>query len=150
MVGQVRCASCSEKDAAEYAILKVTPGYKKRKAESDRRVREKRRNAGLCVRCGQRPAQEGRVVCLECKIANARIQKKRNNEIPRHERPNYGLCYVCGELVKPGFRLCEKHYAQLTTMRASFSASPTEKMLEDRARKRRATMLAFQEGRCEY
>jgi len=59
-------------------------------AESQRRIRRKRRAAGLCVRCDQ-PAKDS--LCSACKRNNT----YHNKHLAYHARRAAGVCVRCGE-----------------------------------------------------
>ena len=60
--GHVACANCARKEAARQR--RADPDGAKRR-ERNRRLRDARRAAGLCVQCG-RPAEAGRARCARC------------------------------------------------------------------------------------
>jgi len=67
----------------------------------------------------------GYAKCVECLIANRRKKDPRhNNDISRGERPAYGMCYICGESVKPDFKVCQKHYEHMVRIATENSQSP--------------------------
>ena len=124
----VCCFDCIEKKQ-EYDRMR----YKKQ-LESDHKHREKknarwaelcrqRREQGLCQRCGKRPAANNRVHCAMCLAKVRRYYNNTRTDIPRSERPSYGLCYICGDEVFEGYGLCEKHYTQYAKRMAKLPRS---------------------------
>ena len=86
----------------------------------------KLKNSGICVSCGRRKALNGNVFCLDCKV---RKKKKRmeNHSIYRHERPDYGLCFICGRPVYENHRTCKDCYEKRKAQAAlNFKKSKVE------------------------
>jgi len=120
--GKVRCVNCLDEnnyssltyiermksnDPERYAELIVT------KTDRRREMRKQREHQGLCTLCGKREAKSGRKSCETC-LYKAKVRRRanyikngRDYTIPRHERPAYGQCYICGEHVKQGKSVCE-------------------------------------------
>ena len=67
---------------------------------------------GLCRGCRKRKVAEGKTycpVCLAKKRERGRIyRREKDNAIDRSERPNYGLCYTCGEPLDRKGRICAR------------------------------------------
>ena len=65
--------------------------------------------AGLCTRCGKRRPQADKQICLDCVAITRRERDARKTDtLLRNERPDYGLCYICGESKLEGKRLCAR------------------------------------------
>jgi hypothetical protein len=68
---------------------------------------------GICPRCKQNKLKDGRKKCARCLRIEAdnklHRQALKNTDIPRSERPNYGLCYICGQPIVSGHKTCAKH-----------------------------------------
>lgn len=74
-----------------------------KQAESQKRLRQSRMRAGLCVGCGKVPPDSGVIRCAGCR------KRHSNDNDKRHRlRKQAGLCY-CGQLAVDGFASCEKH-----------------------------------------
>ena len=97
------CPVCSAKKYVDNRRRK-NPEYDKQ-YQHDRKERLK--DAGLCIKCGKRQAENGKSRCRQCNISErARARVYRGNQIPRHERPAYGMCYFCGTKIDSG-KVCE-------------------------------------------
>ena len=73
-------------------------------------LRESRKAQGLCIWCGKPRSKYSSCFCLECRLKNQRKNEKRYREqygVKRVERPDYGLCYICGSPIEYG-RTCER------------------------------------------
>lgn len=109
------CLSCREKVRARKERY-----LEKKKCEIDRKTNERRRRkyqeckqAGICTKCMKNKAEEGYSKCLQCrnKIHDyPSYIKHSRSEIKREERWKHGLCFFCDERIKPGYKVCEKHY----------------------------------------
>lgn len=74
---------------------------------------EKRKNEGICVSCGKRPAKQGKVRCAYCLIKDAKrheVIARENDVLPRELMGKGEYCATCGKPVN-GTKLCEKCYA---------------------------------------
>lgn len=67
----------------------------------------------FCVDCAQQDARTliGKARCFEC-YEKARI-KRSGLEIPRRYRTELGLCSMCMNPVKEGFKVCEECYERV-------------------------------------
>jgi hypothetical protein len=148
MVNNVRCPDCADKlakhDAENYQKLKSNPEYRCKMSDYRRELRQRRRDAGICYVCGKRPVAKGYVRCRDCLTERRQKKDKRyKNDIPRNERPSYGLCYFCGEKAEDGKRTCAKHYNQLATRLAEIRDNPSEATLAQREYLRGLNSLLF-------
>ena len=108
------CSECAEKkragDRRRYAEAKASGAlYGGKSGELRRRngrARSKRRyharrEAGLCVRCGERPPADGSPSCEECRDARNRHERARWDA-----RRATGLCGSCGNPAPDGASRC--------------------------------------------
>lgn len=73
-------------------------------AEYFRERREAFARRGLCVRCGTRPAQQGRRQCFDCSLVKAGYWMARADRLVEA-----GLCARCGKRPhRDGVRTCEE------------------------------------------
>lgn len=85
------------------------------KSISNKRLRDQRREEGICYICGKRQADIGYITCGICrqKEHERRQQRKtKNKTISRDgmkERADNGFCFFCGDLSEKGYRVCNKH-----------------------------------------
>ena len=106
------CPECRAKRANQSAKQREKDREKYNKMCSDIRKRnyKKRKENGLCGRCGKRKADCGSLCSICHAKRNNYLQDKRNflNSIPRVERVSFGLCYICGNKLDRDGRLCSK------------------------------------------
>ena len=75
--GRVRCEVCLVKNAESSARYREkNPEDPERKAERQRERRERLKEAGLCVACGQHKAWNGTVLCMSCGLKDRRRQER--------------------------------------------------------------------------
>jgi len=133
--GKTRCEVCEAKHTETSArrIERMTAEekerYKKRCSETNKSKYYRRKNAGICVQCGKRQAENSKVKCSICLLKERERKREKRNEkngiyISRAEFPSYGICYLCCKNpVLEGKKLCagcyEKHLASLQIARAS-------------------------------
>lgn len=95
----------------------IMKDYKKRnKSKIQKYIKDRREECasnGICTRCQKRSAAIGKKSCKVC-LEKARSKYTRSTkDISRFERSAYGLCYLCGNSSKDGYKLCEKHYEMM-------------------------------------
>ena len=108
------CEACGERgraaERARYARGKAAgdlyggrnpEGRRRMARERNRKRRIERREAGLCVRCGELPPAESSVVCEACREARRAEERKLYAE-----RRAKGLCGRCGGAVFAGASRC--------------------------------------------
>lgn len=81
---------------------------------SGRKIYAESSAKGICTRCNKRKAAEGMKSCKMCAEKNRVYRMIRRGGIPRSERPNYGLCYFCGEKAEEGQKVCIKCHEKIT------------------------------------
>ena len=108
------CEPCLEKrreaDRAKYAAAKAAgkpyggadPAAKRRAGRAKSKRRQKaRKEAGLCIRCGQRPPAEGGTTCAPCREKRQAAERRQYAS-----RRAAGLCTRCGGPVHDGQSRC--------------------------------------------
>lgn len=108
------CKECAAKKAETAAKCrdKNRELYNKNHREYRKVIYRERKDAGICVRCGKRKAREGKAMCPICAKKDAEYHRtryantKHNVDVPRSERPDHGLCYICGAPIESG-KICE-------------------------------------------
>lgn len=77
------------------------------------------KNDGLCRSCRKIKVAEGHTYCSTCLEKHRKrgrtYRRKKDNMIDRSERPNYGLCYTCGEPLDREGRVCMKCAERMIT-----------------------------------
>lgn len=104
--GKVRCEVCLAKNA-EGARRYRAKMQSVSRAEKSRKLRESRKEQGLCIWCGKPRSNYSSVFCPDCRLKNQHKNDARKG-ISRSERPAYGMCYRCGNDILPGEKLCQK------------------------------------------
>lgn len=113
---QTICPECSAKEYANAVKCKERLGrdhYNKVHREWARKRYQESVKNGICYRCGKRPADNGYKSCGICRGKNGdykRIRYQAKVKMPRDKRMEIGLCYFCNNPVKPGYKVCEKHW----------------------------------------
>ena len=115
-----QCLECRTKNSENAMQNRKKNGaehYNEVHREWSRKAYEARKQQGTCTRCGKRPAQSGYCTCGICRSRDAAKRQEReriNGRMSPEERREYralvGLCYFCDNPVKPGYKICEKHY----------------------------------------
>lgn len=82
-----------------------------RQKERQKETRRKRREAGVCMRCGKKPADNGSVLCQECRrsirVYGTHYREKHGGK-KRKEWISKGLCYHCGKERVQGKKVCKE------------------------------------------
>lgn len=113
--GHVYCLECRFKnnERCRKSYYKNIDKIRARKSESDKKLRQKRIDAGLCAVCGKRKPVEGLKYCDVCrKKINARDNQRRDlkREVPVFLYGDGKHCSRCGKPVLEGSKLCPAHY----------------------------------------
>lgn len=100
-----------------YSTNKTLEKRKERKEEYNAYMRDyqkkeynKRKEAGICTRCGKRKAESGNTTCGICRNKERESRLARNGEKNRSDRYLKGICFFCDNPIKHGYKVCEKHY----------------------------------------
>lgn len=107
------CFECSAKGYESSMRSRQKNGaehYNRLHAEWDKKERARRKENGLCLRCGKRKADYGYKTCGICR---EKIRNQKRKQYVSKDREGWiknGLCFFCGEPVKDGYKVCEKHY----------------------------------------
>lgn len=116
-----------------------------RKSTEERRLIMDQRNAahrektryrqehGLCTQCGK-PVVPGKRLCIDHLVKKRRTRDPRwNNEIPRSERPSYGICWLCGKRpILPEKTLCKQCFQSMSDRAKQQARNPTPAQLKAR------------------
>lgn len=111
------CPECRAKYAEAEANRREVGGdeLRKYKNEYEKSLYKRRKEQGLCPKCGKRKPTDGYVICGVCN-AKQRMRKQeiyermKYEKIPIDERYLHGLCRKCDSPVKEGYKVCERHY----------------------------------------
>ena len=106
--GERMCIECRAKEAERSARRRAGENRERiieQKKATYRRRYDRRKEAGVCYKCGRRSTKDGHILCELCRI---KINTGQRLEIPRSERVNLGLCYFCGSELDREGRSCTK------------------------------------------
>nr|DAQ01185.1 MAG TPA: hypothetical protein [Caudoviricetes sp.] len=116
--GEKICIICKSKQP--YDPEKKSKDYFEKYREHSIEHRKNRyheaKENGICTYCFKRKAVDGLSVCSICRVKrnNQAVERRRDSvEANARKKENWvknGLCPVCGDKSKEGFKLCEKHY----------------------------------------
>ena len=120
LAGQTICETCREKQREYNRKNPPSQEQRKKKNEKQKREREARKKQSVCIECGKRKAEIGKVRCHNCLVKNKLRQRKRYRKqngitIERAERPSYGLCYICGAEIDIAAKVCSKCKERITS-----------------------------------
>lgn len=109
------CFKCPYDDCINDHVRIFTPEQLKRKKEYMREHKKKRRDEaranGICTECFKKEATHG-VLCYECWLRQRKYDRTRMEK--HHGKKEFwrenGLCYLCGNPLMEGHKVCEKHY----------------------------------------
>ena len=106
-----QCITCRQKAHESRTPLtdEQKEKYKKRFNEQQKGLREERKAAGICTRCGKRAVAPGRKKCEVCLEKDAELHRRKSKvNIIEYRREN-NLCFFCGEPVdRKEVRSCKK------------------------------------------
>ena len=110
------CFECHEKKIARQKKYREKQresdpeGYKSKNNEAVKRTQQKRKEQGLCIRCGNKKNTHT-LLCEKCKQKDKkRWQEKRGVICDKSLRAELGLCVNCGQPAYSHFKLCKNCY----------------------------------------
>lgn len=110
--GKTRCLLCMSDDADYYEA------HKNRRDEAKHREQQKsyyqrRKEAGICPKCGKRKPVSGGVFCGICRAkSRERMRERRIKKgLLTRDLIAHDMCSMCGGVPLEGKRLCAVHYA---------------------------------------
>lgn len=107
------CYECLARERDRYYKRRADGSLAKKSARNGVRKMEeyyRRKEAGICTRCGKKSAEHG-LLCNRCYVKYRAKEIARRNNIHRSERPAYGKCYICGaEELYDGHKVCKACY----------------------------------------
>lgn len=120
------CFSCPYQDCInDYVppLIRTTDEQREQMRDRGRARYQERKAAGLCVRCGKRPPEAGKVRCWSCLENDARSHRG-HGRTPRILFDGIERCMTCGKSeLQPGKKICpecyEKSCRTLVTERAA-------------------------------
>lgn len=112
MGNEKACPECNAKIANRSEKLREEnrEEYNKYHSIRNQNVYNKRKESGVCTRCGKRKTDPGHSTCKMCREKfneNRRIRKGPHDRSERYEK---GICFFCDNPIKQGYKVCEKHY----------------------------------------
>ena len=104
------CPECRAKEVNNAMKNRDMDRYNSYHNEWAKSTYKKRKEAGICTRCGKRKASDGYTTCAICRAKDNETRRIRVGTSDRAERISKGICYFCENPVKKGYKVCEKHY----------------------------------------
>lgn len=108
IIGKRLCADCTEKQAQSSA--KYGKEHRRELTAYQREWAQKRRDAGLCPRCGRKP-EDGYKTCSRCRSKDNRRRERQRRENGVTAYCPEGVCWTCRKRpVLEGKKLCAECY----------------------------------------
>ena len=104
------CPECRAKEVNNTLKNRKTDEYNVYQRNWSKSTYQKRKESGICTRCGKRKATQGLTTCAMCRARDNETRRIRKGFSDRSDRSKIGLCYFCDNPVKKGYKVCEKHY----------------------------------------
>ena len=104
------CPECRANNTNNLLSNRVRINYNESHKKWAKDTYWKRKEAGICTRCGKRMATTGMATCGICRAKENETRRIREGTSDREEHVQKGLCYFCDNPVKEGYKVCEKHY----------------------------------------
>ncbi len=105
-----QCPGCSADMYVSVMRNREKEHYNQTHREWGRKAYQNRKEKGICTRCGKRKPDNGFLTCGICRKKGRDYRYTKEGKPGRMERVINGLCYFCGNPVKKGYKVCEKHY----------------------------------------
>ena len=104
------CPECRAKSVNNSLKNREKDEYNAYQRNWSKSTYQKRKESGICTRCGKRKATQGLTTCAMCRARDNETRRIRKGFSDRSDRSKIGLCYFCDNPVKKGYKVCEKHY----------------------------------------
>lgn len=104
------CPECSAKGYILTMNSRNKEHYNLAHGEWAKKEYQRRKENGICTRCGNRKADYGFFTCGICRNKDRQRKRIKYGKPSRKERYKIGMCYFCDNPVKEGYKVCEKHY----------------------------------------
>lgn len=105
------CPECLEKANLRRIDYKMPEQVRLKANESARAKYQRRKDAGLCTKCGRKIIDGDHLLCHICREKkNRRAREKRAKELDMKYKYDDTCCRYCGKPVVPGKKLCPEHY----------------------------------------
>ena len=107
------CPECNAKFSAQANARrsKDREHYNEQHREYAKMLYVRRKDQGICTRCGKRKAlRGGRSTCGICADKDRKKRAERSRDIGFEMRKELHMCRFCNSPAKPGYKVCEKHY----------------------------------------
>lgn len=109
------CPECSAKRYSQrIARYNTNPEeFKARDRLEQKKIRARRAEKGLCVKCGKVKADSGYKTCTKCRIKARNTKRNKRKDCKVEQQREWvanGKCWLCGEPVFNHTKLCEMHY----------------------------------------
>lgn len=104
------CPECRAKGTNVTLRNRKKDKYNEYHREWSKSAYQKRKEAGICTRCGKRKATDGYTTCAMCRERDNSSRRVRNGISDHSKRIDKGFCFFCDNPVKKGYKVCEKHY----------------------------------------
>ena len=103
------CFDCKEK-YRQIKNKKDKEIINKQHREWNRKTHAEMIEKGICTRCRKRNSDNGYKTCGICREKIREYRRKKSWKEDRTIRHEQGLCYFCDNVIKDGYKVCEKHY----------------------------------------
>lgn len=110
MGNETICPECRAKSVNNSLKNREKDEYNVYQRNWSKSTYQKRKESGICTRCGKRKATQGLTTCAMCRARDNETRRIRKGFSDRSDRSKIGLCYFCDNPVKKGYKVCEKHY----------------------------------------
>lgn len=123
------CLECAAKENEKTMRKRDKEHYNKIHREWSKKEYKRRKENGICTRCGKRKPDHGFLKCGICRNKETEKRRIKYMKPDRKERVEQGLCYFCDNPIKPGYKICENHYQLNVEKARSHKANEARKEL---------------------
>lgn len=128
---EAACPECRAKHAETESRRRQTEQAKNYAKKHNKDIYYKRKEIGICYRCGKRKTMPGKGACGIC------LQSKNKYYSMKYKRPlrSDAICRFCDNPVEQGFKVCEYHHQEL------INRARSERAIESRQKLRKDGIL---------
>ncbi|MBR2408950.1 MAG: hypothetical protein IKB07_08340 [Lachnospiraceae bacterium] len=114
LYGDERACLLCNADRYKRDLKRDRERYNEIHRKSSKKIYHESSAKGICTRCNKRKAAEGQKRCKMCIEKVNEYRRKKSTGVPRRLRPDFGMCYLCGEAVMKDQRVCASCHEKIT------------------------------------
>lgn len=108
------CYECIYKDTMRYIGMEYTEEQRQKNNERTKAYRDRMKENNRCYVCGKELSGTDYKSCPQCRYKKRVYEKQRRQDNGKIGYNQMGLCYICGNPVAEGKKVCEEHRKEMS------------------------------------